>query len=131
LMTHRYWQGWEQNGRHYLMTKGDRLIHFDSPWPTGRLIGRVVARRRGQRQLELDNGPGEWLNRRLMGIIRLEMKLMTGHSLPADYQAQLPRLHASNGRPYLWVRLLRRLFGLWAEFLTAVVGLLARSATRA
>jgi signal peptidase I len=127
LLTHRYWQGWEQNGQHYLLTRGDRLIQFDSPWPTGRLIGRVVARRRGLRYLELDNSTGEWLNQRLMGIIRLEMKLLTGRPAIADYQTQLLRLHASNGRPYLWVRLLRRLLWLWAELLAAAVGLLARS----
>lgn len=133
LMTHRYWQQWQQNGQSYLLTRGDRLIPFDSPWPSGRLIGRVIARRRGQHQLALDSGPGEWLNRRLTGIIRLEMKLLTGRRRPviADYQAQLPRLRAASGRPYLWVRLLRRLLWLWAELLAAAVGLLARSATRA
>ena len=83
LMTHRYWQPRQQNGQLYLITRGDRLIHFDSPWPAGRLVGRIVARRRGQRQLDLDSGPGEWLNRRLMCIIRFEMNVLTGNSRPA------------------------------------------------
>jgi hypothetical protein len=133
LMTHRFWQQWEQNGQPYLMTRGDRLIHFDSPWPAGRLIGRVVARRRGQRQLELDNGPGNWLNRRLMGIICFEMNVLTANRRPAiaDYQAQLPRLRTANGRPRLWVRLLRRLLWLWAELLAAAVSLWARFSTKA
>lgn len=133
LMTHRFWQQWQQNGQHYLLTRGDRLMQFDSPWPVARLIGRVVARRRGQRRLELDSGPGNWLNRRLMGIIYFEMNVLAARRRPtiADYQARLPHLRAANGRPYLWVRLFRRLLRLWAELLTAAVNLWTRSSVRA
>lgn len=131
LMTHRYWRTWEHSGQRYLITRGDRLIHFDSPWPTNRLVGRIVSRRRRQHRLDLDAGPGRWLNHRLAGLTTLEMKLLTGRNRPAvdDYQNHLPRLRAANGRPYYWVRLLRRLFWFWATLLTAAVSLWTRSTT--
>jgi signal peptidase I len=131
LMTHRYWQTWEHNGHRYLLTRGDRLLQFDSPWPTSRLVGRIISRRRRQHHLDLDAGPGRWLNHRLAGIITLEMKLLTGQSQPAadHYQNHLPRLRAANGQPYYWVRLLRRLLWLWAALLSAIVSLWTRFTT--
>jgi signal peptidase I len=131
LLTHRYWQPLNENGQPHLLLRGDRLLAFDSPSPNSCLIGRIVTRRRGQRQLDLESGPGNWLNRRLMGIIRLEMTLLTGNSRPNDYQTHLPRLRTANGRPHLRVRLLRRLLRIWAELLTAAVTFLARSTTKA
>ena len=67
LIVHRFWGLHRRDGAPGLLTKGDHLIHFDPSVPAAALIGRVIRRQREDRQLNLTDGIGRWLNQRLAG----------------------------------------------------------------
>lgn len=100
LVTHRYW-GQTEAG--WLLTRGDRALKTDPPWPPDALLGRVVGRKRGRRVLLLGQGRGKWLAEGVRGLTAVNHSLLTHHP------------HAS------WLRPVHRLlFGVrWG--LTAVV----------
>ena len=72
LLTHRYWRQWQHANTVYLLTRGDRPLLFDRPWPVDLLIGRVVARQRQGKVLSLQQGWGKWLNDKLTWLATLE-----------------------------------------------------------
>lgn len=128
LLTHRYWRTIAVDSRPFLVTRGDRPLTFDQPWPAERLLGRVDRRRRGRRFLDLDNGLGGWLNRHLAQLARLEMRL-TRRWLPVtavrpDLAAAGLPSHSSVARLSLPLRLLRRLVRTWAWLLVQLVTLI-------
>jgi signal peptidase I len=72
LLTHRYWKQWQQADTVYLLTRGDRPLLFDKPWPVDCLLGRVVARQRQGKVLSLQQGWGKWLNDKLTWLAMIE-----------------------------------------------------------
>jgi hypothetical protein len=78
LTTHRFWGEAAQQ----MVSRGDRSSAFDPPWAPDALLGRVVMRRRADRTLALDSGPGERLSRRLYMLARWESRLLQ-RRLPA------------------------------------------------
>lgn len=89
FMTHRFWGTLQKKGQTMLLTRGDRVQHFDQPWEAKQLVGRVVVRRRGQKLLWLDRGHGRRLNGWLARLARWENRLFSG-SHPAASGAQTP-----------------------------------------
>ena len=106
VMTHRFWGMIEMGGQHRLLTRGDRPLIFDEPWPVETLIGRVNGRLRHSHHLDLQTGAGLWLNRRLHRLAQRE----TGWW--GDASAQYPWLR----------RALRGLIYGWALLLTTTIG---------
>jgi len=76
LMVHRFWGFLRRESDPGLLTKGDHLIHFDPSAPAVALIGRVIRRQRGNRELNLTTGFGRWLNQRISDIVALELRLL-------------------------------------------------------
>lgn len=72
LMTHRFWGRMPRPDGPRLVTRGDRPMAFDPPWDPNQLVGRVTARQRRERQLTLDRGPGQYLNRLIAFLLRGE-----------------------------------------------------------
>ena len=78
LLTHRFW-GKQLNGsKLLLLTRGDRPLKFDTPFPADNLVGRVIDRQRNQHQLNLQTGSGGWLNRWLARTTAVELHKFTG-----------------------------------------------------
>lgn len=127
LMTHRYWGSVQQNGRRVLMMRGDRPACFDPPCAAADLVGRVVARCRNGRDLNLESGSGRWLNRQLAGLAAREMARLTGKTgqplstIVADAAANTPPNNQSGSRLYRRINLAAGLL------LTAVVNLVNRT----
>lgn len=111
LLTHRYWGRLVADDQLWLISRGDRPLAFDEPWPAGRLIGRVVTRRRGRRELCLAAGRGRWLNRQLTWLAAAELRILTGRDATT-----------TDGRRW-WQRIVRRLFyGLACLWVAVFVG---------
>lgn len=112
LLTHRFWGRQQHHGRFYLLTRGDRPLQFDPAHPETALLGRVVARQRGRRYLDLTTGAGGWL---------------TQHAGKAYRRYQ--RWVAPNGRLRpRWQRALPSLsLRLWAHIVDALVTLVANT----
>jgi hypothetical protein len=99
LTTHRFWGETAQ----LMVSRGDRSSAFDRPWAPDALLGRVVVRRRENRSLALDHGPGERLSQRLYTLARWETRLLQ-RRLPAPLvrraiYALALLLAAAAGRP--------------------------------
>jgi signal peptidase I len=109
LLTHRYWATQNDSTGLHLLTRGDRPLVFDPPWPQEAVVGRMVARVRGGRELALTTSRGRRLNRHLVWLAKMEYRLWGSRG---DRAVQI--------RPSLVVRLLRRGVYSWA---TLVVGL--------
>ncbi len=77
LLTHRFWGLVNTDRQVQIITKGDRPQHFDHPHDAGTLVGLVIARRRNQRIMDLTQGAGQWLNRRLATLARVDYQLFS------------------------------------------------------
>ncbi|HSH03071.1 MAG TPA: hypothetical protein VLL52_11180 [Anaerolineae bacterium] len=77
FMTHRYYGTLAIDDRLHLITRGDRSLTYDSPWPPNKLVGRVIARRRRGRRLDLGGGLGRRLNHTLFRLAQTELRLFT------------------------------------------------------
>jgi len=124
LLTHRYY-GRIAGDPAFLVTRGDRVIRFDTPVTAGRLLGRAVIRLRGGRALSLLSGPGVALNARLGALARDEIRRVTGRALPVladrteyDEVAMLAEANASR----LSTRIIRR----WLRWQAAILARGAR-----
>lgn len=106
LLTHRFW-GIDDQGRPF--TRGDRPFTPDKPDKADQLLGRVIIRRRHDRELSLQIGVGRRLNRRLAWLVRVESYLLTGHAPSPDVPPMPPKKQRT-----LLVRLVRRAFFTWA-----------------
>lgn len=128
FLTHRYWGTIRKGNSVFLITRGDRPLIFDPLWPASSLVGRVVACHRRGRRLNLKEGPGARLNRRLAGLAMAELRWVAGidGDLFFSSAAQVKEVNiAVAGRQKLFAaRLLRRFFLLFAlitaEFATSV-----------
>jgi signal peptidase I len=109
VMTHRFWGMTDESGQRCLLTRGDRPLVFDKPWPVEALIGRVNGRFQRNHHLNLVTGPGRWLNRRLHRLAQRETGLW-GKSPRRSWRQ----------------RGLRALFYGWARLLTGLVVLISR-----
>jgi hypothetical protein len=118
LLVHRYCGTRKLDGRLYLLTRGDRLAHYDGLMLEAQLRAIVIARRRSGRTLTIDRGPGSWLNRRLGWLSQLEAQIM-GLAPPNTLAEAQPTVPYGFGR-----RLTRRLLVIMAYLLTTTVGLL-------
>ncbi len=111
LVTHRYWAKEGEPPVQRLLTRGDRPLVFDKPWPADALIGRVNGRSRNGRLLPLTHGAGLRLNHHLAWLANLEFRWWG--------QSTGPRLI----RPH-WIRRgIRGLLYAWATFITGICGL--------
>ncbi|MEJ2747654.1 MAG: S24 family peptidase [Anaerolineae bacterium] len=113
LLTHRFW-GLDDGGR--LHTRGDRPLTPDASSSASQLLGRVIVRRRQQRELSLQMGAGRWLNRHLAWLVQVESFLLTGHA-PSPITPPLP----VEKQRALFVRLVRRAFFIWASLVVTVL----------
>lgn len=95
LFTHRYRGELWRDGRRYLITRGDRPLAYDAPWPEEDLMGRAARRLRRGRALDLRSGPGDQLNRLLARAASWEERLFGGPG-PADWDWE--RLSEPMGR---------------------------------
>ncbi len=86
-ITHRY-LGRERGAGRRLLTKGDRALVADPPWPEDVLLGRVTAVERGGRRLG-------WPNRLAAGIALWDWRLV--NRLPAA----LPRRAVHKGMGWI------------------------------
>lgn len=120
LTTHRFWGTYERDGNAWLLTRGDRPLKFDPPWPAGQYVGQAIVRRRGNRALWLDRGAGRWLNARLNQLARLEGALF-GHptvNIPQPSRSLLQRF---------LIHVTRRVLFLYAALLTLLCTALGSS----
>lgn len=110
LLAHRYWRSVTQGGQTCLITRGDRPLSPDPPWPAAACLGRVVARRRGTRTLALTSGPGRRLNAHLAGLAHFE-------------EATFTSVYPAGARRWAYwpTRLSRALLLRWGYFSVAVV----------
>lgn len=76
ILTHRFWKRHDTGRFPAFITRGDRVLSYDKVWTADQLLGRAVARRRQNRILWLDYGPGYWLNRMLAQVSRYEGKML-------------------------------------------------------
>jgi hypothetical protein len=115
LLTHRYWGNIADGRGIWLITRGDRPLGFDRPTMAQDLVGKVIARHRGERELSLTGGRGERLNQRLARLAARESRWL-GAAPPVSVED-------SCVPPVLTVphRVLRRLLFLWARFLAVRV----------
>jgi hypothetical protein len=130
LQTHRALA--VQNGpaqRPFLLTRGDRVLHFDPLVPADHIIGRVIARQRDGRTLSLEHGPGAWLSSHLGHIAERERLLITGVRLreqlldPAQRAASDRAAQQRVSAP--WARVLRLGSRGWSALLSTFVNFLA------
>lgn len=106
LLAHRFQGRIRQQGRAYLLTRGDRPLATDPLWPDTALLGRVTARRRGRRVLAFDQGGGRRLNAHLAAL--------------ADWEAAILG-PAQRRRGWYWpVRLCRALILRWGYVIVAL-----------
>lgn len=112
LLTHRFWRLAAGGSEQRLYTRGSKPVAFDPPYAATTLVGRVFARQRHGKQLNLDSGWGGWLNRRLRQWNAWENRLIVG--APA----------ASMKRSF-WRRVVKQSLYVWAVVLTAVINHIA------
>ena len=125
LLTHRFWGLINTDVQAQIITKGDRPQHFDHPHDAATLVGLVTARRRNRRVMDLTKGVGNWLNRRLTTLARLDFRLFSA-SIPsmADSDGKTITaggIFASTTREDLSHRIIRRSIYSMAKLLTAAV----------
>jgi len=77
LVTHRYIHFSQEGDEVQLLTKGDRPLALDSPWPAAALVGRVEAIDRGNRQLPIHWGWGRRMHRLLAILTLWEWRLIS------------------------------------------------------
>lgn len=124
LITHRFLGWWQSESGLYLLTRGDRSLVVDAPWPTTRLVGRVVARRRRNRWLSFQKGVGGWLTRHVARIAAAEQHLFRLVNIPDGYP--LSPL-TSWTRSDVITTFIRRLIYLWLISVAACIELIATS----
>jgi len=100
LLTHRYWRQWPHADTVYLLTRGDRPLWFDRPWPADCLLGRVVARQRQGKILSFRQGWGKWLNDKLTSLATLEIHWFGIHP---ERPAPLPTYASYLKRRFVWL----------------------------
>lgn len=120
LLTHRLWAVQFLPEAQTVLTRGDRPLVFDPVWPVSAVVGRVCARSRGQRQLSLQTGAGQWLNRHLAALARWEYRRISG-----SQEVLIQRIEPI--RPTFQVKMLHRFCIAWALLITSSINLAART----
>ncbi len=110
LLTHRFWGLSAAGGQTWLITRGDKPLWFDLPTPTADLLGRVIARQRDGRLLDLEAGGGRWLDSHLARLAAIENRIIASAN-PSEKVA-------------LWKRGIHRMIYTWTKGLTAVTNTL-------
>lgn len=114
VITHRYWGMDTDQEPARLLTRGDRPLLYDQPWPPEALIGRMVSRARQEREIRLADGPGQWLNQHLCWLAGKEFQWWGNRVLGA-----------TPTRRSLVVRGLRGTIYAWATIITGILGRVA------
>lgn len=114
IMTHRYWGRDAETRTGRLLTRGDRPLAFDTPWPPEALIGRMIGRSRQERVLCLTTAAGHRLNDHLCWLAGIEFKWWGNRVNGAS-----PTRHQG------FRRALRGAIYAWATFITGILGLMA------
>jgi signal peptidase I len=132
LTVHRFWGFQRGKGEPGLLTKGDHLIYFDPSVPAVALIGRVIRRQRRNRQLDLTDGIGRWLNQRISDAVALELHLlgMSPDSMNAENQQGNDKRQVDGPRRRLAARLTHSLLYYLLIMLTLSAGTLAQTKVR-
>ncbi|GMQ78113.1 MAG: hypothetical protein BMS9Abin02_0611 [Anaerolineae bacterium] len=116
LLAHRF-QGFDSSQEMpILVTKGDRLEKLDPPIFSDKLIGRVIARRRGRRTIYLDRGFTKFINHLLYLLSRRDIKQRVG-----PYKAQGPYLNPAVERGDKPKELSSRMFFKRLRYLIAIL----------
>ena len=74
LTAHRYIRLARDGEKVRLLTKGDRSLTLDHPWPEDALFGRVEAVVRGDRQLRITQGWGQTIHCLLAALLLWEQR---------------------------------------------------------
>jgi hypothetical protein len=128
LLVHRYWQTRHLPEGTFFITRGDRLPEFDPPTPEDCLVGEIIVRRRGSRQLSLTYGPGCWLNRRLTVISRWDARLRSIDVGDLKFENKSPNPEGHHyGQQSLGARFSGRLLYILAITLTKLVNTATKS----
>ena len=72
LFSHRFIRRLETNNKILLITKGDRLIGFDQPFSEDKLLGKVVAIKRQEQRIDLEQPKYKIISRLLGKIFGLQ-----------------------------------------------------------
>jgi hypothetical protein len=88
LLAHRFLGLVSRQEMPIIVTKGDRLEKLDPPIFSDKLIGRVICRRRGRREIYLDRGFVKSVNHLLYLLSRGDIK-----TRDVPFEAQLPFLN--------------------------------------
>lgn len=114
VMTHRFWGLQTTASSLQLLTRGDRPLSFDQPWPPEALIGRMAERSRGTRNLSVSEGIGRWLNCHLCWLAGKEFEWWGN------------RANGATLIRHRWLRRgLRGAIYAWATILTGILGRMA------
>ena len=114
ITTQLFWGIDPSQATRRLLTRGDRPLIFDEPWPLEAIIGRMVARCRQGKELSLDSGSGRWLNRHLYWLAEKEYQWWGNRAVGT----------APTGRRMLR-RGVRGMIYVWATIITDIVGRVA------
>jgi len=125
LLTHRFWGLINLDAQVQIITKGDRPQHFDHPHDAGTLVGLVIARRRNRRLMDLTKGVGNWLNRWLTALAKVDYHLFSASLTSVSNSDGAAITHggifASTSRKNFNHRIIRRsIYGV-AKLLTIIV----------
>lgn len=122
LITHRMAGTSMANGEVRFATYGDRSLLFDCPVAPEDVVGVVIWRQRNGRILDLKDGQGAWLNKKLAEHSREGLRRASGLQ-PGNQELDKETVSRSNeqchrNRKKASVRLLGRVNYLWASTLT-------------
>lgn len=124
LLTHRFWGFLPGNGREQpqFITRGDKPLWFDPPLEPAHLVGRVCARQRGERLLDLEKGRGRWLNHHLAWLAAFENRGIINRALLNGGVI----VHPQKRDIHVGKRLIHWALYSWAVGVTAVVDLIGK-----
>lgn len=120
LLTHRF----IAHGETFLLARGDRTLLFDPPLEAADVLGRVVWRRRGGRDLDLARGAGAWTSRRLAAVAERQRRWISGVPL-ASRPPRAPWVvetnqRAASKRQRLSTRAINGAARLWSQILEGI-----------
>lgn len=119
MLTHRVWALDLSQPEQAILTRGDRPLTFDPPWPSAAVVGRVCGRARQQHVLFWREGAGYWLNQHLAGLARREVRCLTGSQEAPAWRNEPVSLTTH-------IKLVHRLGYAWAILITSAINVATR-----
>lgn len=111
IMTHRYWGTTSGQASIRLLTRGDRPLVLDEPWPLEAIIGRMVGRCRQEKDLRLTSGAGRWLNRHLYWLAEKEFQWWGNRAVGTVATRRTMLQRGVRGMIYVWATIITDIVG--------------------